>query len=104
VILGLQTPELITGREQRFMAPTLSELRKMSDEALIAEHDQAARSAQLGVAYYLDELSRRDQTKQTQAMLAHTETMLDYTRWIAWLTAAVTIATIINIGVLFVRR
>jgi hypothetical protein len=72
------------------MAETLAGLRSLSDEDIIARHDRAAEHTSVGVVYYLAELGRRDQNRQTEAMLA-------YTRSIKTLTLIVTIATIVNV-------
>jgi len=72
------------------MANTLKELREMSDEQLIIEHDNLANRTQVGLNYYLDELNRREQNKQTEAMLSYTRRML-------WFTVTVTILTVINV-------
>jgi hypothetical protein len=75
-------------QEEAVMGYTLKELRELTDEQLIAEHDNVAQStARLGVNYYLDELKRREQNKQTEAMLAYTRRML-------WLTVFVAICTV----------
>ena len=73
-------------------APNISELRQMTDEQLIATHDGLAPDVLVGLQYYIDELSRRNQSKQTEAMLR-------YTRWIAGMTFIVTLATIVNVGI-----
>ena len=70
--------------------PNVEELRKLPDEELIAAHDRLAKNTDVGISYYLTELDRRNQARQTEAMLK-------YTRQITWMTAAVTIATIINL-------
>jgi hypothetical protein len=73
------------------MAEMLAELRALSDEELIARHDRQAPRTVVGTNHYLVELARRDQDRQTQAML-------DLTRSIRTLTLIVTVAT--GIGVL----
>jgi hypothetical protein len=75
------------------MAETLAELRALSDEEIIARHDAAVRPP-LGEVYraandYLAELARRDQDRQTKAML-------EYTRSIKTLTLVVTVATVLG--------
>jgi hypothetical protein len=91
--------------------PTIAKLRQMSDSELITMHDRLAPSTSTGVAYCLDELSRRDQLQQaktmlecTEQMLTHTSKMLTYTRWLTWLTIAVTVATIVNLTAIFLRH
>ncbi len=77
--------------------PTISELRELQDEELIAAHDKIASSTSVGVAYYLDELSRRDQARQTKVMLR-------YTLWITAMTFVVTVATLIQVAALLCGR
>ena len=72
------------------MTFSLKELRSLPDEELIKIHDHLAQSTVAGVNYYLQELARRDQNVQTEAMLK-------LTRWITWMTGIVTLATIINL-------
>lgn len=75
------------------MAYSLRELRKVSEEELIAAHDSIAKTTAPGINYYLDELARREQGKQTAAIL-------EYTKWLTLMTIVITIATIINVGIL----
>ena len=70
------------------------QLKKSTDADLIKEHDKIAKSTVPGVNYYLDELFRRNQNKQT-------EKMLSYTKRIFYFTAVVTIATIVNVVIFF---
>ncbi len=72
------------------MAMTLKELRGLSDDDLVAQHDEIAGSTVVGLNYYLAEIARRDQDRQTQAMLS-------YTKWVTIMTAIITVATIANI-------
>jgi hypothetical protein len=51
------------------MAPTMSELHRMSDEELVVEHDRLSKDTGLGVQYCLGELARRDMERQGQIML-----------------------------------
>ena len=71
-------------------AETLQRLRALSDDELIALHDAHAPKVVVSTEHYLRELARRDQDRQTPAMLR-------LTRWITWMTAVVTVATIVNI-------
>ena len=72
------------------MSENLETLRSLSDEALIKKHDELATSTQVGVNHYLREIARRDQDKQTRAMLT-------YTKWITIMTLAISALTIINV-------
>ncbi len=72
------------------MALTLKELRDMNDDDLVSAHDHKAVNIELSLNYYLNEINRRSQSKQT-------EQMLKYTQWITIMTVIVTIATVVNI-------
>lgn len=61
------------------MAETLEELRGLSDDEIVRKHDQLAGNTVVGTNHYLQELDRRDQERQTQAILM-------YTRWVAIMT------------------
>ena len=77
------------------MAETISELRALSDEDLIRRHDDHAPNVQVATGHYLQELYRRDQKRGTEAMLSHT-------RRITWMTVVITVATLINLGILVI--
>jgi len=47
----------------------------------------------------LNELARRDQNEQTETMLKLNRAMVDYTKWMTGLTVAITVMTVINLGV-----
>ena len=70
----------------------MSELRNLSDDKLVALHDEQAKYTGIGVQYYLDELNRRHQE-------SHTESMLSITKWITGMTVVITVATLLNVGV-----
>lgn len=72
------------------MAYTLRELRGLTDEQLVEEHDNLAGLTRVGINYFLDELRRREQEKQTRLMLSYTHRML-------WLTVFIAILTITNV-------
>jgi len=74
-------------------AETLAELRALSDDELVRKHDKVAKNTDVGTNHYLQELWRRDQSRQTEAMRR-------YTLWIAIMTAVITIATVVNVVVL----
>lgn len=76
------------------MAESYAKLRNMSLEKLIEEHDKAAPSQDMGVNHYLQEIARRDQDKQTKALLR-------YTWWIIAMTAVMTVATMVNVFLLY---
>ena len=75
-------------------SPSLKELRAMSDDQIIEAHDRLAQNTIVGTQHFLDEVARREQSRQTEAMLA-------YTRWITWMTGAVTLATIVNLVIAY---
>jgi hypothetical protein len=52
-------PETDAG-EELTLSHALRNLRGLSDNELIEEHDRLARTTIVGVDYYLNELSRRD--------------------------------------------
>lgn len=55
------------------MSDTLEQLRGKPIEELIAEHDRFATNTNVGVAYYLDEVARRDATALAEAIARNTE-------------------------------
>jgi hypothetical protein len=65
------------------MAKTISELRELSDEQLVEEHDRTATNTVVGISYYLDEIERRRIDRQQQQMLR--------------LTWVVTVLTVVNV-------
>jgi hypothetical protein len=70
------------------MAETLADLRGMSEDELIAKHDEMARTMTTGLYFYVDELARRETARQTQAIVSLTRVMTGLTVVIALLTAA----------------
>jgi len=75
------------------MSETLADLRATSDDELVRKHDELAKHTVVGTNHYLQELARRDQNRQTKAMLR-------YTRWVVIMTGVITIATVVNVVVL----
>ena len=72
------------------MSQSIELLRKFTDEEIIALHDSAAIHTQVGVQFYLDEINRREQNKQTDLVVKYTKQML-------WLTVFVALLTVINV-------
>ena len=72
------------------MALQIKELRAMSDERLIAQHDASFGGMTETSTSFRTELARRDQERQTIAMLR-------MTKWIAAMTVVMTAATIVNV-------
>lgn len=66
---------------------SIAELQKLSDSDLVARHDVAAATTQAGVAYYLDEMARRDSTRR--------EALLIRLTWAIFLLTAVNVAAVI---------
>ncbi len=54
------------------MARTHGELRALSDEELIRQHDELAKGTLVGLNHYREELARREQNKQSRLILALT--------------------------------
>jgi hypothetical protein len=75
------------------MARTYAELRSMSDEDLVAEHDATAGHTVVGLNYYQEELVRRDNQRARKAGEQREKQMLR-------LTQLVTALTVINVAIL----
>ena len=76
------------------MARPLQELRAMTEDKLIAAHDATAKNTVVGLNYYLDELLRREQYRQTQAMIKLTDQTKKLTFAIVVPTVIILAATI----------
>lgn len=66
------------------MAESLAQLRGMSEDELIAAHDQMIRNSAGGSSWYLNELERRDDRRKTRTMLV--------------LTWAIAVLTLVNVA------
>jgi hypothetical protein len=64
-------------------AKSIAELRSLSDEELVEQHDKLAATTSVGISYYLDEIERRRIERQQQQMLR--------------LTWVVTVLTVVNV-------
>lgn len=73
------------------MALSLADLRKLTDDELVERNDVQAKTTGVGIQYFLDELNRRYQERQTNAMLG-------ITKWIVAMTVVITLATLANVG------
>jgi hypothetical protein len=71
------------------MIPTYEQLGSLSDQDLIDGYNAAAQTTVVGTGFYLDELNRRAQARQSA-------TILDLTRQVRNLTVIITLLTIIN--------
>ena len=74
------------------MAETIAELRAMSKDDLIKEHDALAANVMVSTNHYLQELKRRDE-------MCFSRKILTYTRWITWMTVIIMIATLVNVWI-----
>ncbi len=74
------------------MAKSLAELRALTDDELIERHDRQAQKTHVGLNYWEDELNRRYQER-------HSGAMHRYTQWVTLMTAIVTVATLVNVGI-----
>jgi signal transduction histidine kinase len=77
------------------MIPTHGQLASLSDQDLVDRYDAAAQTTVVGTGFYLDELNRRAQARQSAAIL-------DLTRQVRNLTVIITLLTIINIALVAV--
>lgn len=73
-------------------APTFSNLQNLSDDDLKKAYDRAAGLTQVGTQFYLDELNRRSQARETRAILR-------YTCWVTAMTAVITVATLVQLAI-----
>ena len=73
------------------MALSLSDIRNLTDDELVERHDSQAKTTVVGTQYFLDELNRRYQERQTKAMLR-------FTSWITVMTVVITLATLASVG------
>ena len=81
------------------LAKTYEELRRQSDEELMALHDADAQSTQVGINYYLEELARRRAARQGDAVENMTASIERLTKLIAVLTGLATLITLANLGI-----
>lgn len=71
------------------------ELVTLADEELVARYDAEARHTSVGTAFYLDELNRRAQARQSEKILALTQQM----RGMTVVISALTVVNAILVGV-----
>jgi uncharacterized membrane protein len=77
---------------------SLSDLHALSDDQLIAEHDERAQHTVIGTSYYVEELSRRAQERDAKAMreLAEASHRLSVrTFWLTVASAALSVLAVI---------
>lgn len=70
----------------------LAELRALSDDDLAERYDVKAERTLVGLDFLASEIARREQARQTR-------TLVRLTKVIAFLTAVVTAATIVNVWI-----
>lgn len=75
-----------------FRPYTWTELTSLSDEQLIAAHNQTIHATVVGTEYYLEEIRHRRQARVAAGVEKLTHRIL-------WLTVCVTVLTLINVGV-----
>jgi hypothetical protein len=82
--------------------PTYRELKEMSDDALIDLYDESAAHTVVTPGFYLDELARRHQSRQSNEIASLSYQMTDMTRKIQRLTAANAVLVSISLFVLLI--
>lgn len=75
---------------------TFEQLKKMSDDALKAKFDEISQSTVVGTAFYLEELRSRSNDRVTRSVEK-------LTKWLLWLTVTITVATIVQLGVVLLE-
>ncbi|MCI0998945.1 hypothetical protein HWD97_02495 [Ochrobactrum sp. C6C9] len=80
------------------MALPFKKFMELTDEQLIKSYDDGAPFTSLSLSYIREELARRENARQTQAMLDMTKTIRRLS-W--WMTAMATISTLSVIVPLF---
>jgi hypothetical protein len=71
------------------MSHRIAEIKAMSDQELIEQHDKVATHTVMGVQYFLDELRSRENDRISKRMAIIADRM-----W--WLSVAVSVATMIG--------
>ena len=71
-------------------AESIVELMGLSDEEVIRRHDELARATVVGTSHYLEELRHRRAARVS-------EEIQRFTKWIAFMTVAITVATVVNV-------
>lgn len=71
------------------MIRTIEELRSVSDEELIKEHDKKAKNTSVGTQYYIEELDRRSRDRSLKAsndLPIKTQQLARRTYWQSWIS------------------
>ena len=79
------------------MTESYSELKKLSDEELIRQHDLHAPKTVVGTRHFLDELRSRENGRVSLSV----ERM---TKHIFWLTCMIGVATLVQLGLVVFAR
>ena len=75
----------------------VSDLRSMPEEELMRRHDSEMLNRSAHYNIYLDELRRREMSRQGERMEALTRSLSRFTRWLVWLTVLIAISTIVSV-------
>lgn len=82
------------------MSYSIEKLRSLTDEELIAEHDEQAQRTSVGVSYYLEELDRRSRERAVQA----SDRLARRSFWLGVASTVLSVvATVAAVVALFVR-
>lgn len=79
------------------MSRSLSDLHALSDDQLIAEHDEHAKHTVIGTNYYVEELSRRAQERDALAMRQLAQASHSLSIRTLWLTVASTVLSVLAV-------
>ena len=85
------------------LACTFAELTRLSENDLIAKHDQMVEHVETDVNYYLEELRHRRMERLVKEQSHIAAKMERFTKWVAAMTCVVTVATIFTAVVSFFR-
>ena len=72
-----------------------AKLREMTDEQLIELYNRNALSSDMGVAFFREEIQRREDERKYKQMC-------NISRWMLLLTIAITVLTVVNVGLVAV--
>lgn len=81
------------------MAKSIASIRALPDEILIREHDEAAATTIVGTGFYLDELARREASRNADAVLRATVTVARLT----WVITGLTVVNVVLVAVSILR-
>lgn len=79
------------------IAYSIEQLRKMSDQELIREHDRIANQTEVGLQYFLDELRRRENERTNEQMRVLSEAVSKMTWRIELLTWVAVLSSIVGL-------